>query len=128
MPSCAVATCHNTHRTKESTVTKLVPSFHKFPNGDLGKIWRQLCKRRDVIQLDNAVVCSDHFREQDYQRNLKRELLGLPIPKLLKANAIPSLHIPGKPTASSSDREERQSRRDNKILVNKILSGNTLYL
>ena len=36
-----------------------------------------MCKKADFINAKGAVLCSLDFEENDYERNLKYELLGL---------------------------------------------------
>jgi hypothetical protein len=67
--SCAVASCTNTRYN-----TKAVPGivFHRFPKFPaLAKAWESKCKRGDKINPENAVVCSQHFTDNDYERDLR---------------------------------------------------------
>ena len=72
-------------------------SFHKLPkNEETRKTWVHLCKRKDPIDVDRSVVCSLHFQESAYERQLKCELFGRPTPKSqirLKEGAVPTLHL-----------------------------------
>lgn len=87
--NCAVAQCSNLG-TKTSGIM-----YHRFPKSDdLRRVWISRCKRSDKFNPDNARVCSVHFRTEDYERDLKNELLGLPPRKMLCANAVPCLLIP----------------------------------
>ncbi|KAL1505181.1 hypothetical protein ABEB36_004803 [Hypothenemus hampei] len=50
-----------------------------------------------LFNSDNARICSGHFKNSSYERNLKYELLGKPVPKncrKLKLNAVPTLNLP----------------------------------
>ena len=95
MPSnCAVYGCF-------TNVNKLIDkhiSVHTFPkNEDVKRKWIHLCKRADPINAKSARVCSLHFEPDAYERNLKYELLGIPLPKSmkrLKEGALPTLHLP----------------------------------
>jgi len=54
-----------------------------------------LCRRGDVWNPNNAYLCSDHFTNDDFERDLKAELLGYkPKVKYLKKNVLPSLNLP----------------------------------
>lgn len=57
-------------------------------------MWVVKCKRADKINTEHARVCSIHFREEDFERDLKNELLGLPLRRILRKDAIPSINLP----------------------------------
>ena len=38
-------------------------------------------------------MCSSHFKEVDFERDLTNELLNLPIRKILKQDAVPSVNL-----------------------------------
>lgn len=103
--------------------------FFRFPRDErLSKIWITLCKRNDNFNVNTARLCSKHFRESDYQRNLKHELLNYKPNnyRKLKFDAVPSLFLPGikkSPNeASTQERERRIEKRSQKILVDNILN------
>jgi hypothetical protein len=82
--TCAVAICPS---APEAT-------YHVFPKDEhLQKLWVDLCKRKETINVKTARVCSFHFKEEDYERDLKNEVLGLPIRKRLKPNSVPSKQL-----------------------------------
>ena len=59
--------------------------------------WVNICKRKDKINPDNARICSLHFENAAYKRNLQYELLNMPVPrnrKTLEVDALPTLHLP----------------------------------
>ena len=81
---CAVAICPSPPEA----------SYHRFPKDEkLQKIWIQLCKRKDNVNAKTAKVCSSHFKSEDYERDLRNELLNLPTRKILKPGALPSLNL-----------------------------------
>jgi hypothetical protein len=86
--TCAVAVCPSPQDA----------SFHRFPkNETLQKIWVIRCRRKDKINVATAKVCSRHFAEEDFERDLRSELLGCKPRKILKPNSVPSLLLqPGK--------------------------------
>lgn len=85
--NCAVAPCKNTGRNNSEVI------YHTFPKDkQIQNEWIARCKRKDKINVRNARVCSAHFLPEDYERDLKNELLGLPLKKL-RTGAIPSQHI-----------------------------------
>ncbi|XP_067013034.2 THAP domain-containing protein 1 B isoform X4 [Anabrus simplex] len=91
MVCCAIAGCTNHSRhAKERNL-----HFHSFPKAtDLKQRWIHACKRRDSFSTINARVCSEHFGDDDYQRDLKSELLQLIPRKKLKSNAVPHKKLP----------------------------------
>jgi THAP domain len=89
--TCAVAECRNTEKTKRVRGSSLI--LHSFPvsRPDICKIWTTRCKRKEKINIKNARICSDHFEDQSYVRDLQHELLGLPSRRKLAPDAIPTL-------------------------------------
>ena len=57
------------------------------------QLWLQLCRRGDTV-AKTAHVCARHFDEGSYHKNLKAELLGRPYKRMLRSEAVPSLHLP----------------------------------
>ncbi|XP_067011057.2 THAP domain-containing protein 1 [Anabrus simplex] len=102
MPGCAVATCgHHNRKTKGMNIV-----YHIFPKDPtVRKRWIDACKRSDNINLKYATVCSAHFTDEDYVRDLKSELLGLQPSKVLKSGAVPTLNLSG--TAPTSGKAWR---------------------
>ncbi|KAM9500499.1 uncharacterized protein Hap1MRO34_003649 isoform 2-T2 [Clarias gariepinus] len=88
---CSVRGCGKRNQTKAKDVV-----IHRFPEKDL-----ELCGRwlaaigRDVNhtgrKYSSLRVCSQHFRPDDYERDLKAELLGCAPKKVLKKTAVPSV-------------------------------------
>lgn len=68
----------------------------RFPkNDELCKKWKLKCRRRDLLNPKTSFICSVHFREDDFVRDLKAELLGYtPKVRLLNSVAVPTLHLP----------------------------------
>jgi hypothetical protein len=72
--TCAVAICPS---PPEAT-------YHVFPKNDqIQKLWIELCKRKETINVKTARICSNHFNDQDYERDFQNEILGLPTRKRL---------------------------------------------
>lgn len=95
--------------------------FFSFPKDkEMQAVWKQRCKRKDTFNIKFARVCSKHFIESDYERNLKHELLGYTPAKHrpLKKDAVPSIHLPTtkQQSQSNSDRRNRQNKRQQKDL------------
>lgn len=122
---CAVATCKSDNQSK--TFSKNV-MFFRFPTEEsLQKVWVNTCKRKDKINIKNARICSQHFSEECYERNLKHELLNYTAKnhRLLKANAIPTLHLANTTKVmepkQTNNRKERLSKRNQSKVVKDIL-------
>ena len=53
-------------------------SFHKFPNPQLGEIRHKarvhFCCRRDKFNIRNAVLCSKHFSDKQFELYIKHNL------------------------------------------------------
>ena len=97
MPNnCSVFGCFNTKRKTKSLGLDI--GFFRFPrNESLRDSWIQACRRKDKVNMDFAVICSVHFRQDDIADDMKSRLLGIPRPKnqrILKKNAVPSLFLP----------------------------------
>ncbi|KAJ4447489.1 hypothetical protein ANN_09496 [Periplaneta americana] len=101
------------------------------------RVWISRCKRSDKFNPDNARVCSVHFRTEDYERDLKNELFGLP-PRKMCANAVPCLSIPNwhgdsfsgssADTSSSTSKINQKAPRKSLFLVVHLLKLNVLHL
>ena len=87
--ACSVRGCGNTSRQRD----KCRSFFHTFPVKDkeLCAEWVRRCRNLTIGNMHNARVCSDHFTPEDYLRDLKHELLNLPLRKKLKPDAVPSI-------------------------------------
>lgn len=51
--------------------------------------------------MEHATICSLHFEPDAYQRDLKAELLNLPDKRLLKEDAVPTLHLNASPNKTT---------------------------
>lgn len=92
MPQCFVSNCRNYYGKTRGKVDVM---YHIFPTKpDLAEKWSVLCgHKKDFKAPPYARVCSDHFSPSCYQRDLQHELLGLPLRKKLKADAIPNKNL-----------------------------------
>ncbi|CAB4066170.1 unnamed protein product [Lepeophtheirus salmonis] len=55
------------------------------------RICQNLCKRKDTLKAENAKVCTMHFNDGSYKRDLEHEFLNLTPRKRRKTDAAPSL-------------------------------------
>ncbi|XP_076038239.1 uncharacterized protein LOC143023557 [Oratosquilla oratoria] len=115
MANCAIKGCGSNQRENKPNV-----HFHRFPaNKKVCERWIELCGNKNTINVQNARLCSLHFGSPDYKRQLKYELLDLPVPKrlkVLKYDALPTRRIPkleddpDNATAVSHNKENEPSR------------------
>lgn len=120
---CAVFGCSNNNKKKDHLVR-----FYRFPKQkNVSQLWINACCRQDKLCTKSARICSKHFTENDFERNLQHELLDyVPKhgPKLIQ-NVVPSLFLP-KPKNSLvktgiTKREERAQKRNHSKVIEEIL-------
>jgi hypothetical protein len=110
---CAVAVCPSPADV----------SYHRFPKDPkLRKVWTQCCKRDDPFNEDKSFICGNHFLLEDFERDLKHELLNQPLRKVLKSGSIPSINLkPEKRERSaSSDRAQRTAKKVQKEIIGQL--------
>lgn len=122
MPSeCAISTCSNNSRRTDKSI-----SYYTFPKRtDIRKQWIVACKRADsYFNPENARVCSEHFCNEDFVRNLQAELLGyVPNRRCLKEGVVPHRNLPESSvnqyennspncTESETPRQSRSEKRE----------------
>jgi hypothetical protein len=80
---CAVFGYKNNHKTKKGTGQEGQDIiFHSFPkpkdmvSQTMRNEWINRCKREDKLNPETSRICSKHFVETDYERDLQNELLG----------------------------------------------------
>lgn len=120
---CAVFGCSKDNQSKDFKENPV--KFYTFPKeGIIRKQWVLACCRNDKFNADNARICSRHFTESDFERNLQHELLNYTTksgPKL-KEDAVPSLDLPkNKTVIEKSKRSERSLKRSSKEMVREII-------
>ncbi|XP_023222091.1 uncharacterized protein LOC111623657 isoform X2 [Centruroides sculpturatus] len=130
---CAVYGCNNNLlavKAKGESVT-----FHVFPRQKdliskrIRSEWINRCKRSDKFNPDTSRICSVHFVQSDYERDLQHELLGLPDRKILKKTAIPTLNLPDRmnPTVTEQERNSKRKQKEvNDLLTNDDNNSNNL--
>ena len=76
--------------------------------------WIQRCFRKDKFNVQNAGICKMYFENSCYERDMRKELLGLESRRLLKPGSVPTLHLPTTHTYPS-DSSERASRAKKRV-------------
>ena len=70
---CVAFGCSNWDKDRKARSV----SFHRFPkNPALRKRWVAALKLKDVPNPDTSYICSEHFLESDFKRDLRAEMLG----------------------------------------------------
>lgn len=108
---CVVKGCPN-----KFTKTKGV-AYHTIPKDEeRRKLWLLNCD--EDVNLSSARICSKHFNECDYHRDLQAELLGTTPKNLLTSIAIPSFNLPNKEdrVATFNESSVRDSISSKKIV------------
>lgn len=121
---CSVAKCNTDNGLKNFSNNVMLFRFPK--NEDLQKRWVAACKRADHINVKTARVCSLHFDDSSYERNLRFELLGYTARnrRLLKPDAVPFLNLPLQKSQNVEQilaREGRVDKRNRSKLVETLL-------
>ncbi|XP_075217988.1 uncharacterized protein LOC142322796 [Lycorma delicatula] len=93
MPSCCVKGCGNYWKgNRKSDGIK----YHVFPKDPKRSAEWLKCINQDFDseKISKMRICSQHFSEKCYNRDLQNELLGLPIRKKLHHDAVPDTNLP----------------------------------
>ncbi|CAH1179844.1 unnamed protein product [Phaedon cochleariae] len=110
--TCAVFGCKNnwaSSKTEEKLTFHVIPRQKDFLSTTIRNEWIACCNRPATWNPDNGRICSAHFCDQDYERDLQHELLGLPLRKRLKKTAIPTQNLPGIEILNSDSTEDLQT-------------------
>ncbi|KAJ8872248.1 hypothetical protein PR048_025850 [Dryococelus australis] len=113
MPGCVMQNCKNYNEKTGGSISK--------KNKDLMKKWIFLCARNDKFNHKTMSICSEHFTDDDYQRDLHAELMGEERRKLLKLEAFPNKNLPDRKETVDCARSERlQCRSIKRKLVDEF--------
>ena len=78
MVTCIAINCTNATRNGHKGADKQI-KFHIIPKDiHLRKKWITSIKRKNPPLTDKSAVCSAHFLDSDYLRDMRAELLGIP--------------------------------------------------
>ena len=90
MPRCYVIGCSENSRGEYS--------FHRFPRDpNLRVLWANVCFEANIRATKTPFICSKHFSDSQFCRNLQAELAGkqhLKNFRTLKSDAVPDQDIP----------------------------------
>ncbi|XP_067142191.1 uncharacterized protein [Centruroides vittatus] len=91
--------------------------------------WINRCKRDDKFNPDTSRICSVHFVQGGYEKDLQNELLGvisLPVRKIMKKTTVPTLNLPDRINPTVTEREKRKQKEVNDLLTNNNDNSNNL--
>ena len=112
--TCAISNCLSPNGIK----------YFSFPkDNETQRVWVKQWKSSKSINVKNARVCESHFSEESFIRDLRGELLGLPIQRKLISSAIPTLNLPDEnnPSEFEKERESRMKSRTKKCEQREIV-------
>ena len=72
--NCAIVSCKNWQRSKTTTKDSSI-FYHRFPKDDGLRKTRIMRCRKDTFNVESARVCSEHFEDSCFIRDLQNELL-----------------------------------------------------
>ncbi|KAH0561335.1 uncharacterized protein LOC123265929 isoform X2 [Cotesia glomerata] len=97
MPQCAVATCRNSHRRTRGRRIR----YHRFPQiPEVRARWVRACGRAPLsngdipFNIQTARICSLHFTNDSYEKDMEHLVLGLPVRSRLRRGAVPTIGVP----------------------------------
>ncbi|KOX79984.1 hypothetical protein WN51_06396 [Melipona quadrifasciata] len=97
MPQCAVATCRNSHRQTRGRCIR----YHRFPQiPEVRSRWVRACGRVPLsngeipFNIQTARICSLHFTNDSYEKDMEHLVLGLPVRSRLRRGAVPTIGVP----------------------------------
>ncbi|XP_076303347.1 uncharacterized protein LOC143221747 isoform X2 [Lasioglossum baleicum] len=97
MPQCAVATCRNSHRRTRGRRIR----YHRFPQiPEVRLRWVRACGRVPLsngevpFNIQTARICSLHFTNDSYEKDMEHLVLGLPVRSRLRRGAVPTIGVP----------------------------------
>lgn len=97
MPQCAVATCRNSHRRTRGRRIR----YHRFPQiPEVRSRWVRACGRVPLVNgeipfnIQTARICSLHFTNESYEKDMEHLVLGLPVRSRLRRGAVPTIGVP----------------------------------
>ncbi|KAL4101118.1 hypothetical protein QTP88_021138 [Uroleucon formosanum] len=101
---CAVALCSN--------------------NKKLCNIWINACRRKDTWNPKTSTVCSIHFIDDDFEADLRSQLMNIKIKRKLKPQAIPTQCLKECSSDISTQvtsRQQRANKRTNENIVKNLI-------
>ena len=124
MVYCAAFDCNNDSRETKGSVPPI--HYHVFPTEEsILKQWLAKISRADLVVTKNSRLCSRHFDDECYERDLKAELLGTPRQFRLKPDAVPTKfsHLPESKKRRISSEHRSQKKAKQEVRVTCILKN-----
>lgn len=111
---CQVVSCKSNFK-KTKTVDKSIHYFRFPKRPELRELWINKCGNSGDWDPEQCRICSLHFLPNDFLKDFRAELMGLPRRKQLQPYAVPSLNLQQDETMSANtnlDLLERESSDD----------------
>lgn len=126
MPQCAVATCRNSHRRTRGRRIR----YHRFPQiPEVRSLWVRACGRAPLpngeipFNIQTARICSLHFTNDSYEKDMEHLVLGLPVRSRLRRGAVPTDEVPVSVEPVTKMLVEESRRSVLRVAHAKMLSG-----
>src|SRR5277367_1372983 len=92
-------------------MVKKKKGYYSFPTDqDTASKWVHFCRRKDDFTQNKSNICSEHFTEEDFERDLQSELLGLQKRRKLKPTAIPTVYVVAQITEEPPEPQQSASK------------------
>lgn len=116
---CIVENCRTFINLESKGPQSKRNNYYTFPkDAKMRQVWLKKCGKKEPIDYEHSYVCVKHFKDEDFERNLRNELLDVPIKKKLKSDAIPSLNLNDNDkeddSGRNSGRKQRYEQRERK--------------
>ena len=121
MPSCSAVDCEKRNGSKSDYSDSKV-SLHRIPTRNRSQ-WLHHINRRNVEDLEELRICSDHFDEGSFKRDLKGELTGKKSKPELKEDAVPTIFSHKKKVIKRKSSLKRIQDKEKRQLVDDLLSS-----
>lgn len=119
-----IAALFNAAETFEAPLFKSCDlKYHSIPTGEVGLKWKVAGGRDPSAYTKNATICSKHFEKSQYNLELlqKRQYKCEGI-RILKQDAVPSLHLPKTRTPTQSQVSRKRRMESKRYMLYKIIS------
>ncbi|XP_050413509.1 uncharacterized protein LOC126827971 [Patella vulgata] len=120
MVLCAAVGCNNDSRRTAGI------SYYKIQSRavDIQKKWMINLRRKNYVVTAHSCICSDHFEEGCFVRDLQAELLKITRPRKIKDDALPTVFNHGMkslPTKRRLHTEQRLNAKQRKSEIHNII-------
>ena len=129
MPNCAAIGCQNRYETRSDLLWKYLPTSKQHIH--LKKLWLTKLKRKDgtLPKERSIVLCSEHFTEECFERDFKKEfeLQSDQHFYKIKEDAIPTKFVHANISAPSESTKSRSKRAEKRRIIDEACSTSPLF-